>query len=113
MSRLRTPEVKVIRFNEADVIVASSTLTLGGFGDMQIGNATGTYKNVTTGNVNDLIHLIQGDYPNEDDPTIVNNNNDASTIRSVFDDELGTDSAYNGTYRWSGGRFVKTSGTNQ
>ncbi|WP_295152421.1 hypothetical protein [uncultured Ruminococcus sp.] len=110
MSRLRTPEVEVIRFNEADVIVASGTLRLTNFTDSEPKNATGVYKGYTyvndgSGDINAFISYINQDHPG--DINVDNANGMSGNIGFVFlNEETQTD--YDGIYTWSDGRFVRT-----
>ena len=116
MSRLRTPEVEVIRFNEADVIVASGgTLTMTNFGDSNSANNVTTYKSdkyiYNDGQVglDGFINYIKGDVGYNGnimfDP---GDGNEQSLIGALTykDDVDGAD--YNGTYRWYNGVFVRT-----
>ena len=117
MSRLRTPEVEVIHFNEADVIVASGVLTLGNFGNGITGDATGTYKNYTYDSSKGYQFLIDinRDLGHSEENTL--NLNKGGDLGALFGKEIENDldylDRYNGTYKWQNGQFVKTPGTNQ
>ena len=46
MTKMNMPEIKVVRFNESDVIVASGSFRLSNVGDSKTGNATLTFQGI-------------------------------------------------------------------
>ena len=107
MSRMMAPEMEVVRFQEADVIVASTdpTVYLGGFGNYSAANNYATLSNAPSGN---------GKYsvtnPAERDAFIgilEGNGYDRNPIRSYivggYNDD---DDDVNGYYIWDGSNWI-------
>ena len=108
MSKMRVPEMDVVRFKENDVIVESGAilgLTLYGFANTTKNDGTMTYKGTTYdgSNYNDLISALKGD---EYSDWIGENGSSFSwflSISSLFTrDKNGNDRGFpDGTYIWN------------
>ena len=115
MTKMNMPEIKVVRFNESDVIVASGGTTYGplgvyGFNDNapQTGRMTYGGADYTNDNYNDLVAIIG-------DPSIALNvhKDQHRAISVMFPNEQTTQNmddvaTANGTYEWNGHYFVMT-----
>lgn len=124
MSKMRMPEMSVVRFTESDVIVASiRSFTLHKYGDGQKGNAYVDYD----GNIYGTTQPGGGSFP-ESLYNDFNANNPGVNFSGSSDFHWGSDesgwstqnfdwiigqdntdssSSVDGTYRWSGAQFIK------
>ncbi len=100
--KMETPKMDVVRFQEADVIVASNGLdkklaTLAGWGDGTSGNATLTF---TDGNgQNATVHPYSEIHQDSEIYNLwfINNNNDSVNLSAMANDE-NSYSEFNGHY---------------
>ena len=100
MSTMKRPEMEVLRFKEADIIVAS-VATLSGFNDTESYNAKIHFqdKDYTTNN---------NDYFPYTSPMFVNDHGEGMVYGYLFqNDETGSPVDYDGTYHWNGSKFIK------
>ena len=113
MSKMRMPEMSVVRFNESDVIVASTVEVLNWTnqvafdGVIKRGNAV-IYNHTESGRQTDHFTGLYGTnprfYPDEDDSHafdlsyLIQSDNTAGTLNDT-----------NGTYEWINGAFSRIS----
>ena len=98
---MKKPEVEAVRFEDADVI-ATSSLTLQGFNDVESKNGTVTYNGNSYDNSDTLISALKGKYGGAiNDVFVRNGSEDSTNVDALFtSDESGSNVAYDGTYYW-------------
>ncbi|WP_294480844.1 hypothetical protein [uncultured Ruminococcus sp.] len=105
MSTMKRPEMEVVRFKEADIIVASGNIaTLSGFNDNVYHNAQIQYGN----NTYDRTNYTDFPHPKGNFTIFQYEAGEADVLDHMFGSEdTGTD--YDGTYKWDKniGRFIK------
>ena len=124
MSKMKMPEMDVVRFNESDVIVASgdpNVFSVTGTGDREAQTASVDYmgKNYTTGAYHDLYDVMNGyntgSAPSTSGPIISMDGG----VQNIYwlNDILYNDSWYpnkdttnvNGTYDYNGNYWIRRS----
>ncbi len=118
--KMSTPEMKVVRFNENDIIVASGdTLSLSKFGDGEAKNGVVNYKNqaftlTDSSAVNAVLAALNADGYSES--TLVDNGSNNTSVKNLFKIEANVsgnfetgvrNSNYSGNYLFVDGRFRK------
>ncbi|MBE6867657.1 MAG: hypothetical protein E7494_02730 [Ruminococcus albus] len=110
MSTMKRPEMEVVRFKEADIIVASG-VTLSGFYNGVNNDANAYYNgndyNKAKNNIDDFYSLL----PNNSKTIFDNSNGQFDTIDKMFGYDEGDaySEGWNGTYKWDkdSGQFIK------
>ncbi len=110
MSTMKRPEMDVVRFKEADIIVASG-VTLSGFYNGVNKDANANYNgndyNKAKNNIDDFYNLL----PKNSKTIFDNSNGYFDTIDKMFgyDDADEYSEGWNGTYKWNKdlGKFIK------
>lgn len=119
MSKLSTPEVKVIRFNEADVIVASGgkTMYVENLGDFNPSNGIFTFGNYsyTHGQIDNDYSSFKSDFNSYFNANIDKTDSisfDGTSLERILylednGDEQGWNEHHNGTYIWRNSQFYR------
>lgn len=108
MSTMKRPEMEVVRFKEADIIVASGNIArLSGFGNGGTDNGS-----VSFGGKNYFYQDRESLYQNlhNGSSTTFDNYNNIAEIANLFEFEHYNDELTNewdGTYHWNGSKFIK------
>lgn len=111
MSRLRTPEVKVIRFNEADVIVASSgydrqSLYVANWGNNDRNDNYIRFDGKNHTNKADLLKTFEGTGYNEN-TKLINGDRQVDFLNLfIVESDTSELAPLNGAYSWKEGAFI-------
>ena len=124
MTKMNMPEIKVVRFNESDVIVASGSFTLTGMGNVA---PDGTFgfggKEYSVANSETRQPFYDAFYASTNiqigDTTRVHYNNGETTTQGTLSSAMNYDTygadyiPYNGVYTWDGIDSFRYSGKAQ
>ena len=117
MSKMRTPEMEVVRFKEADVIVASgySSMSVSGFQNKTPNDASfnvsgvASYTNDGTQDISAFYSALSTHYEATiNGSTTLDRGDVAASFTTLFErDASGTSRDFDGTYSWTGTGFKR------